>query len=85
MKLFRHLKDLISHPVTKGALDGAKKLGEKGTEVGKDTLNLIMRKSTDDLVREHILQQGRYNDAFANRLDEALRRIAELEKRINRE
>lgn len=74
------LKEFLAHrhvkTVANVAVDGVK----KAREIGSETLDLVMRKSTDDLVREHILEQGRVNDVLAIKLDEALRRIEALEK-----
>ena len=82
------MKDTLSHKHVKtaagAAANAALVVGGKVHEVGSDALDLIARKSTDDAVREHILQQGRYNDILALKLDEALRRIDALEKVIRK-
>ena len=67
--------------VAGAAAKGAGWVQEKGT----DALDTLTRKSTDEEVREHILLQSRYNDIVALKLDEALRRIDALERRVNKE
>ncbi|MDY0009211.1 MAG: hypothetical protein RBS08_05855 [Bdellovibrionales bacterium] len=51
-------------------------------ETGSDTLDALTRKNTDNEVREHILLQSRYNDIIAVKLEEALKRIDALEKKL---
>lgn len=57
----------------------------KVKDAGSDVLDTVMRKSTDDAVREYMLIQSRYNDIIALKLDEALKRIEALEKRLGEE
>lgn len=52
------------------------------TNVAEKTQDVFSRRSADDEVREHILLQARYNDILAMKLDEALKRIEALEKRL---
>lgn len=83
--LFQRIKNAIPHKFKDagvGAAENAAALAGKAQELGSGALDALTRKSTDDAVREHILQQGRYNDILAIKLDEALKRIDALEKKL---
>ena len=68
--------------VAQSAKKGAAAVAGRVMETGSDTLDALTRKNTDNEVREHILLQSRYNDIIAVKLEEALKRIDALEKKL---
>jgi len=70
----------------KGITDKAElgiKKAQELAEIAHDNLDKVSGKKILELVEGRLLLQTQYNDILATKLEEALTRIAELEKRIN--
>ena len=80
----RKLKDADVDKHVNAAAETVAATASRVQKIGSDALDAVTRQSVDKQVREYILLQNHYNDVLAMKLDEALKRIEGLERKVNK-
>lgn len=82
-KLKEHAKKISEEVSTRFVESGAQRHIHTIKTKSGETLDVISGQAMYELVQERLSLQDRYNDLLATKLQEALERISELEKKIS--